>query len=291
MQTSRSTRIRNVIIASVIVAIGGRLLGWSLTSIFLALAALTVAFWLYTYWTTWRTLEWYRVYSAYTVRIGRGDTEAVIAELTQRREQGDTSPLTAITLAAAYNYLGRGAEAEPYALEAFDAIMSSDLCSRTDISARARCDLAYLTRCDAMLTQGRFIEAAGGIRARMRDAMQPNFQTALAAWAYFLGGEHDSAREMLAEVREPGSRLDHTRLLSPRFIVLVAYMRHVLDDAETLDMLRDHAAALDDWDEAAARNAANPYGERLRAVLADIRALLDTYGEAQRENAQPKTDH
>ncbi len=277
MQNSRSTRARNVIIAGLVIALAGRLLGWSLTSIFLALAALIVASWLVAYWQTWHSLGWHRTYHAFMTRIGSGDADAVIDELTQRRAQGDTSPLTTITLAAAYTHLGRGIEADPFALEAFNAI-TAHACAATGFSSRGRCDLAYLTYCDALLAQGRFIAAASTMRTHMRDALQPQFQTALTAWAYFLGDDHDTAREVLSEIPASWPRRDDTRRLSSRFLLLLAYIRHklhVFEDSDTIADLDTHAAALDDWDAYATRNAANPYGARLTAIAADIRALLN----------------
>lgn len=278
MQFSRNTRARNVIIAGVVIALAGRLLGWSLTSIFLALVALIVVLSIYYFWRTWRTLGWYRTYHAFVMRVHRGEAEAVIDELTQARAQGDTSPMTALTLAAAYTHLGRGTDADPLALEAFTAITAQDCTGGDhngdgDFTRRASCDTAYLTYYDALMVQGRYITAASTLRSHMNEALNPPVYLTLTAWAYFLGAEHDTAREVLSKVTTtwPGHR--DMRPLSPRFLILLAYLRHQLHNTP-LDELRSLASNLNEWDDYAARNAANPYGESLVAIADEIRALL-----------------
>lgn len=274
MQNSRNTRTTVVIIAGFAIALIGQFLDWSLVTIFALLAALVVVSWLVTYWQTWRSLAWFRRYNAYSTRVREGEADAVIAELSVQRESGDRSPETALILAAAYNYQGRGQEAEALAYEAFNAITTGGACDAPSLSRRARCDLAYLTRFDALLAQGRFTEAAGGLRERIKHAIQPNFLSALTAWAYYLGGDHAQVRDVLATIQEPGTRFDNRRLLSPRFEFTVAFLRHTLDGADTLAIMRQHSAIVDEWDATAARNTGNPYGTRLSAVIAEMRAAL-----------------
>lgn len=277
MQNSNSSRATMVIVLGLVVALAGRLMGLSLVTIFLLLAGVMIISWIVTYWRTWRTLDWFRAYNAYSARVREGQTDEVIAELTARREAGDHSPETAFTLAAAYNYIGDGQAAEPLALEAFDTVTAGDTCNRTDLSSRAKCDIAYLTRFDMMLNQGRFMDAASSVRGRMKQALQPNFMTALTAWAYYLGRDGESSRALLEEIKEPGSRLQNERLLTPRFELVVAYLRHKLNGADTLAKLREHAAMIDAWDKTVERNAHNPYGQRLAEVLADMRAVINTH--------------
>lgn len=273
MYNTRYSRAVTIILG-VTVAIVGRLLGWSLVMIFLLLAALLVLRWLYDYWRTWRTLGWFRTYNAYSARVREGEVEPVIAELTARRAAGDTSPQTAITLAAAYNYRGQGPEAEPLALEAFDAVRSSGACESEKLAQRVKCDLAYLTRFDALLAQGRFTEAASGLRERIPQAIQPNFITALTAWAYYLGGNELQARDLVIHIRTPGPRISNHDLLTPRFELVVAYLRRVLHEADTLSEIVERREMIDEWAVTADRNAGNPYGRRLRDVVAKMRALL-----------------
>lgn len=273
MQSSRSSRALQIVILGVLITLIGRFLGLSLGIIFLLLAAVLVVTWVYTYWLTWRTLDWFREYNSYSSRVSDGDADTVIAELTTRRAEGDDTPETAITLAATYNYIGRGQEAEPLAFEAFDAVTENGDCDAENLSPRIRCDVAYLTRYDALLAQGRFVEAAGGLRERIPNAIQPNFQTALVTWAYFLGEAYDQAKEMLGKVQEPGARLNNERMLSPRFELIVAYLRHVLDGAATQAIIAEHRDNIDEWAVTAERNATNPYGKRLAEIVDSMRLL------------------
>lgn len=282
VQNTRNTRTTAIIIAGFAIAIIGRLLDWSLVTIFALLAALVVSSWLVTYWQTWRSLAWFRRYNRYSARVREGEANAVIAELSVQRESGDHAPETALILAAAYNYQGRGQAAEALAHEAFDAITVGGGGDTAALSRRARRDLAYLTRFDALLAQGRFTEAASGLRERIKHAIQPNFLSALTAWAYYLGGDHAQVRDLLATIQEPGTRFDNRRLLSPRFEFTVAFLRHTLDGADTLALMDQHRAIIDEWEATAVRNANNPYGARLSAVIAEMRAALgDARGHEQ----------
>ncbi len=273
MQDSRGSRALYVVILGMLVVLIGRVAGLSTGVIFLLLAMVLVVMWVYAYWRTWRTLGWFRTYNRYSARVREGEAAAVIDELAARRAQGDQTPETAFTLAAAYNYLGHGQKSEPLALEAFAAVAGSGACEASDLAPRARCDLVYLTRYDTLLAQGRFIEAAGGLRERIRGAIQPNFMTALVAWAYFLGEAYEQTREVLDTIQQPGTRMNNKRLLSPRFELVVAYMRHALKLADTHAIIAERRDNIEEWASTAARNAHNPYGERLAEIVDAMRAL------------------
>lgn len=281
-EESRSSRALQIVIIGVLVTLIGRYLGLSLWLIFLLLAAVLVAGWLFTYWQTWRALDWFRRYNSYSSRVSDGEGAAVLNELTTQRANGDDSPETAFTLAATYNYLGRGQDAEPLALEAFAAIEDSGVCEETDLASRIRCDVTYLTRYDTMVSQGRFVEAASGLRERIRGSIQPNYQTALVTWAYYLGGATEQARAILERVQKPGAKLNNERMLSPRFELIVAYLRHELEDAHTLPVILSHRENIDEWAATAERNAGNPYGAQLENVVAALRTLAieaETYAQ------------
>jgi hypothetical protein len=220
-------------------------------------------------------MSWLRRLNRVYKRLHSGDGEAVIAELTARRAAGDHSFETAMQLAAAYSYQGRGVEAEPLAHEVIAAVEARGACKKRSIPARALCYMAMLTLFDAWITQGRYVEAANYVRPRIPHTLQPHTLTVLIAWAFFLAGDSYNARAALSHAQFSGGRFNPERRIYPKHRFIAAYMwvklANTAETRATLLTYRDQLAA---WEDSATRNAGNPYGARLAEILEDVRAVL-----------------
>lgn len=248
--------------------------GWSLVGIALAIAFGVLVMWLFAViWHRYR-IAWNRRFLRTSKRLMAGEGDAVIAELAARRAAGDRSVPTAIALAAAYAYVGRGDDAEQLADEAIRGVVAANTCARRDLSSRMQCEYARLARYDALVVQGRFAEAAHSLRPGASEALQPNFMIALVAWAFFLANDAYNASIVLREVQLPGAFNAQARLLSPNYHLMVLYMRYLLLGENTLPMMRKLAGRLQHWEDSVARHAHNPYGARVRAILDDLHPLL-----------------
>lgn len=210
-----------------------------------------------------------------TVKSPGGD--AARAKLLDAYAGGDRSPITLIALAAAHEYTGDGETALRFAEEAYAQEDGDRLARRHTVGARLKADALVIARADALVVLGRFDEAAALLERRLARTMQRNFMTVLAAWVYFLAGDHANARAILARVRAPGRRFRMSRAISPRYLLLTAYMHltYQMGDAEsaraTLVALMPETIA---WESTARRHAHNVYGQRLRAVLDDLDRVL-----------------
>jgi hypothetical protein len=209
------------------------------------------------------------------MRLRTGRAEAALANLRAQRAKGDRSAETAALLAIACNFVGRGDEADPLAAEALAAIQERGLPDSSDALDRALCDIVYSAQYGAWIAQGHFDEAAAMLRAHLSSAVQRNSQTAAAAFGFFLAGDDDAVRDLLRQIQPVRDARQVNTLIGAQYLFMVAYMRHVLLDGDWLWELIQRQDQLDRWDEEAARNAANPYGVRLRAILDDVLALLD----------------
>lgn len=247
---------------------------WSLVGIALAMVFAALAIWLVAVIWHHHRIVWHRRYLRASKRLLAGEGNAVIAELKARRAVGDRSIPTAIALASAYSYMGRGLDAESLAEEAIQGVVAADLCARRDLSARMQCEYARLVRHDALIAQGRFAEAAHSLRPGASKALQPNFMIAIIAWAFFLANDTYNASIVLREVQLPGGFNAQARLLSPNYHLMVLYMRYTLLGENTMAAMRKLAGQLKVWEASAARHAHNLYGARLRVILDDLSPLL-----------------
>jgi hypothetical protein len=162
-------------------------------------------------------------------------------------------------LAMAYTHQGRGARAESFAREGLDAVGE-------DGYAWLR-DLGHIALYQALLVRGAFAEAADAIRDHTPVSFDRAFVQVLTAWAHFLDADEAAARSVLEDVPPTGSL---RRRLSPKYLVVLLHMRHVLTGDPPPDRA-DYADELAEWEQDAGRNAHAPYGQRLRAVLGDLR--------------------
>lgn len=218
-------------------------------------------------------MRWLRRFQKIARRLKRGEGQAVLDEFAARREAGDNSPEVALALSAAYSYLGRGEAAEPLAREVIDYWEQRGAFRKTDMFSKAWCDLALIARSDAWIAQGRYTKAANSLRPRVSSAGLPNFMTAIIAWQFFLAGENYNAQVVLAQLQPMADRRNNKRVVSLEFQFMVYYMRYKLlgeDCRADLARLHDQIA---EWENSATRNAANPYGLRLREILDDVRKI------------------
>lgn len=187
--------------------------------------------------------------------------------------KGERNPTTLLALAAAYEYIGDGTEAQRYAEEVYDLEDGDALCRQHGIGARLKADALILARFDALVVQGRFSDAAQIMQNRIALSMQTNFMTALTAWAYFLAEQPDEARAMLRRITPQPRWFRMSRSISPRYLLLVAHMRHTLSGDDQRAEVLTHLPQIIAWEDTAQRHAGSRYGERLRAVIEDIKQL------------------
>ncbi len=64
-----------------------------------------------------------------------------------------------------------------------------------------------------------------------------------------------------------------SRSISPRHLLLVAHMRHTLGGEDQRAEVLAHLPEILAWEDAARRHAGSRYGERLSAVIEDIKRL------------------
>jgi hypothetical protein len=207
-------------------------------------------------------------------RLIAGETDAVIAESGAKWAQGDHSLEKAIILSIAYSYQGDGVEGEKFACEALAALEKRGLSRKTDKVSRIFVELGAITFYDARVTQGRYIEAAHYLNQHLANAVRPNYLAVAVANAFFLGNDVDNARAALTMVQPPGGPRNQEKWIPPKYLFMLAYLRHKLLGADMRPELNQLREQYLEWQKEAARNEANPYGARLREVLDEIGELL-----------------
>ena len=220
---------------------------------------------------------WYLRFRRVAARLKKGDAETVIAELEARRDHGDRSFTTTLNLSAAYAYQGRGDMAEPLAQELLAIIQAQRLETKKGRPALYKRELARIALADAWIAQGRFSEAAYFLRPYPADAAQPNFITAIIAWAFYLAGDTYNASVVLNFVKPESGPRDNATRIGPQYGLMVALMRQKLNGEDRRAELHKLSTTLPHWEDSAVRNAANPYGARLRVILDDLHALLGDF--------------
>jgi len=262
------------IVIGVALAVVGILLDWPFVVTAAAALGIVIVVWLIYVVNAVIRFGWLRRFNQTIRRLKGGDAEAAIAELEAKRAGGDRSFEGTLALAAAYNYVGRGADAEPLVREAQSLLDRAGTCGKKDTSSRAKCDLVLVAQYDTQIVQGHFAEAAHGLRSRVSQAVQPNFMTAIIAWAFFLAGDSYNANVVLGHLQPATSRGNNKRMISLKYQFAVAYMRHKLLGEDTRAALVTHSDQLADWEAEATRNTANPYGARLCEILDEVRPLM-----------------
>ncbi len=253
-------------------------LGFSFGQTLLLLAALVVVEVLLVMMVNRVRFAWYFRFRHVINRLKKGDAASVIAELEAKRERGDRSYTTTLCLSAAYAYQGHGALAEPLAHEVMAIIQAQGLETKKRQPAVHKCDLARIALADAWVAQGRFSQAAHFLRPYASGAVQPNFITAIIAWFFYLAGDTYNASVALNFVKpESGKRTDNATRIGPQYGLMVALMRHKLNGEDQRAELHSLSDTLPFWDDSLARNAANPYGARLRVILDDLHTLLGDF--------------
>jgi hypothetical protein len=262
------------IIIGIVLAIAGIVLKWSFVATLGVVVVVGVVVWLIYVLTVIARFGWLRRFNRTVRRLKAGEAETVIAELTARRATGGLSFEETLALATAYNYVGRAAEAEPLVQEAQSLLDQAATAAKKDMSSRAKCDLALIAQYDTRIVQGHFAEAGHSLRPRVAQAVQPNFMTAIIAWAFFLAGDSYNASVVLGHIQPATTGRNNKRSISLKYQFMVAYMQHKLLGEDTRPDLVRRSDQFTDWEAEAARNAANPYGARVRQILDDIRPLL-----------------
>ena len=260
-------------IVFVMFQIGGWL-GWSFPVILVVSLAIIAAYGFgRQIWLRWR-FGWSQRYNTLVARVQAGDFETVHEELVQRYGSGERCIEILAGLALIQPRLGRWREAERYADELRAYVEQRGLCARTDVSSRARCDLALYAQADVLIAQGRYADAANSLRPRVPDAAAPNYMTAIIATCYFLAADAYNAGVVLQHVKPVKKSEDYAAYITPEYQFMVAYMRHVLNGEDTRADLANLSDCFPRWEAEAARYTDSPYGERLSAILDDIRPLL-----------------
>jgi len=252
----------------------GIALNWSLVATMGVVVVVMVVAWLIYVLTAMIRFAWLRRFNRTVRRLKDGEADTVIAELTARRAASGLSFEDTLALASAYSYGGRAADAEPLVLEAQSLLDQTATTTKMDMSSRAKCDLVLLAQYDTRLAQGQFAEAGHSLRPRVTQAVQPNFMTAIIAWAFFLAGDSYNASVVLGHIQPATTGRNNKRSISLKYQFMVAYMQHRLLGEDTRPELVQRSDQFRDWEAEAARNAANPYGARVRQILDDIRPLL-----------------
>lgn len=228
-------------------------------------------------WALLRTLanpDGTRFLSESVTLIEQGQAQHVL-EAAQQRRQDDDRPEFALVQALALVHLGRGPQASRAVDDAL-RLMHPDEPGTSDTPGRFSSgtwlhDLAHVTRFNARLLCGEFAEAADGLaHYAANGSLQPQYAQTLVAFAYFLADDAQQAQSALRRIPDlPGA----TRYLSRKYQYMLGIMGAVLlrTDPHPDDRLnlRDLTAELEVWRDEARRNAQNPYGRRLAAVLTE----------------------
>ena len=246
-------------------------MGLSFNAAVLITVSVVLLAWLgYALLAQWR-LGWWRRISRVMARLEEGEVDTLLVEL-QSQYTADPTFQHALALSLAYNYQGQGQAAEPLAQEALGLL--DDECRAGGNLARLKCDVATGLLCDAWIAQGRYTQAAERLLQRAPHSGQPQHMTYIAVWCYFLAGQQAQARKTLKTLN---IRYGLAGELEPQHRLMLAYLRHRLQGATFHpDNLRDQIAA---WEDEARRNAGNPFGARLRAILDDVHTAIESDNE------------
>jgi len=228
-------------------------------------------------------LDWF---PALINRLQQDEADAVIAETVAALEQQPDHVKSLITLAMAHNWSGDGEKAEPYARKLLDIVQQRSASRKIDGWSPLYVDWAYLAVSDAMLVQGRFLEAARVLEPHTRRAARTNMWLAIIAFAYFLAGDRRAVRRTLDKWlhRDPYGGDDHTIeqvTITDKYRLMVGYyIELILPNPRRfyLPPMRRPSGYWDDalavWENEARRHAHNPYGKRLTVILADLRRKI-----------------
>lgn len=254
-------------------------LGWSFSGVIVFFIAADILFLAIMHCYHRYRNPWYLRYIRAMHRLTQGDEAeqvALIAELEAQHAAGKRPLETALMLAAAYCYTGRGDDAEPMSDEVISGVIARKLCEKRDLSARIWCEYARLARFDAWSTQGRFAEAAHSLRPGASGALRPEFMICVIAWGFFLARDDYNAQIVLEQLKLP-KRLRHQKAkIPPKYLFMLAFMHWRLLGEETRADLHALRSSFAEWEKSAARHAGDLYGARVGEILAEIRPLLVT---------------
>jgi tetratricopeptide (TPR) repeat protein len=181
---------------------------------------------------------------------------------------GKQMPELALERSDAYQWLGRGTEAQASAEEALALIEQSG-----DEYPHLR-DAAVVARYHAMLIQGQFSEAAAYLRGCLRDSKRHNFFILLITWALFLADERDNAQSMLTFFQvHPRSDTTPSEVWIPsHYFLILGYLWSTLDlePALTRRQIAAIRDALPKWKEEMKHHLQNPYGAALARMWDDL---------------------
>jgi len=208
----------------------------------------------------------FRTYQIYLKRIMGGDAAGVINEL-KDREKPSFSQLLA--LSTAYSWTGNGEQAEVFARRALELRpLPSD--PPSSAKRRVRDSMHILALADALTAQGRYTEAIDQASYLQGTAM---VSITNALWA-LCAGDEDQARRFLESAPSVTTRLGLKNSVTPKYQFMWFYLQHRLLDIERRPDLQRTATLLAEWEDEAARNLHNPYGQRLNEILSDLREVM-----------------
>jgi hypothetical protein len=219
-----------------------------------------------------RVPDWLRIVREALVDIQAGQVKDPAFQYGIRYQKGDRSPETILILLLAYAHAGHLHKAAKYAGPARQILEKHTLCQES--AGRDICHAVKLALADVEMSQGRFIKAAGELAAYAPESPYPDRVYASAALGYFLGIDKSSARDLLDHIRFYELRTDDKPPSRPtlNYQIIVLYLRHKLLREDTIDKLRELAAAqLESWEERANHAAPTPYGQHLRVLLDDLK--------------------
>jgi len=231
----------------------------------------------YLYQRSWRT-----GFLRTRKRLKAGHVSSELAHLNYLHDHGDSSFKTLLRLLLSYLHDGRAAEAAAIADELETAFARETKHMNTSSQEyRVMRDLLKIGRYDATVSQGDFIRAAQDLSDYVGQCLKPFFAAELIAFAYHLARDDEHAAHIICQFppkvtwRTSAYWIFAHRQMSPNYRFLLAYLQHALCGHDKRRALHRMRARLDYWEDEAARNAANPYGQRLSEILADVRRVME----------------
>jgi hypothetical protein len=239
----------------------------------------------------WRAFWHLRPYKALLTRLD-GEAEEVLLELQDHDESLEKEVIRAL----AHGKLHHWKEAETHARAGL-AIVQHTTPDRSPVGKWAHAHLitAFWT---ALFRQGRYKEASLFMRDRIGRALLPNQLRVLTAWGFFLADDERNSQFMLAQVVPMHNKRQPIRIglfsvsftddyqaseeltgsnresfIAPEYQVLLLYLLHRIQGQPIRDALLEYHHEIDIWAGYAAQNADNVYGERLQALVEDLRAI------------------
>lgn len=205
-----------------------------------------------------------------------GHVRGELARLRGLYSQGDRSFNLLVSLLGATLYDGYTTEASALADELEAAYERQYGHLRETPERKLMHDMVYMGHFSAWLNQGEFIRAAEYLGPRAQECRLPHFAALFAALAYYYGHDTERAAGIIRDWFPNRLAWWHRSYwqISAHYRFMLAYLQHTLCGQDQRDTLRRQRAQMAYWEGEQGRNTNNPYGARLRDILADIREVM-----------------